>query len=120
MTRDEAFQTIKDNRLLTKRRWQVYETIYLKGPMTASEVHREMEKLEPGISNTCIRVRIAELGRMNVVTTTSKRDCTFSGRFSNVWETTENLPFRGEKTERHTCSQCKGKGYIEETQGRLV
>lgn len=83
-----AYQKIKDNGLLSTRRFQVYEHIYQNGPVTQRQT---CAAFGHHMSNS-IRPRFAELERAGVVKVVgevvdSKTDMTVS-----LWDVTDRLP----------------------------
>lgn len=96
-TSAEAYQEIKDSGLLSKRRFDVYEELYLGGPGTQTEVvHRLWAKI-PGkkmVGQPSFTPRFAELERLGVIVETGERQCTITGKRCIEWETTTNLPVK--------------------------
>ena len=98
MTRDtsiEAYRKIKEEGLLSKLRFSVYECLYQHGPMTQGEVwsryfhHRQRHDIGP---------RFAELLKRGVIKNVAYRPCTLTGNVSMVWDVTSNLPSEPIKT----------------------
>lgn len=109
----DVYHQIESEGLLSQRRWQVYETLYHHGPLTAMETGRLIKSaLDHSISP-----RFAELKRLGVIEEVGRRHCTITGRISLIWATTENLPRKRVKDDKIICSHCNGKGHI--SQGRL-
>lgn len=114
----EAYNTIKDNGLLSERRWQVYDILFRNGPMTGGEVFQLMKKqysvMAPTNSN--VTTRLGELRNMGAAQELGRRVCTVSGMTVILWDVTDRLPVKLERSTRTKCKSCGGKGYHETTQ----
>jgi hypothetical protein len=100
-TRDtsiEAYHAIRDNGLLSKRRFQVYDELYHNGPLTANEVVRKYQRTNPNIKDASINGRFSELERIGVIRDTGEvRVDEISGHNCILWDVTSNLPVKPEK-----------------------
>lgn len=115
LTSIEAYQEIKANGLLSRRRFQVYETLHLAPlPLTAMETARRIL----GVLDHSISPRFAELKQQGVIEECGERPCRITGRTAILWRTTSELPVALKKWERIRCELCSGRGYTE--QGRLL
>jgi len=117
----DAYNAIRDNGLLSERRWQVYDVLYDIGPATGGEVFKEFKK-RYGITaptNSNVTTRLGELRQMTVVMELGVKACTVSGQRVILWDVTANLPLKFEKSKRVKCTHCDGKGYFETQQTRL-
>lgn len=97
-TSAENYQLIKDNGLLGKRQWQVYDCVYRAGPMTQSEawvwiLNNSGERPQ----QRSISPRFAELEAKGVLATVGERPCNVTGKTATVWEVTAALPSPPEK-----------------------
>lgn len=111
----EAYNTIKENGLLSKRRWEVYQTLYEHGPLSQVETSFSLRgKLDWGINP-----RFSELKKMGLIIEVGKTIDPRTGQTVLLWDVTSNLPKKFEKPKRFKCNACAGKGYFEESQGRL-
>lgn len=117
----EAYNTIKENGLLSKRRWEVYEVLFNYGPLTGGEIGRKMASYRSAVSTADrnIHARLTELRNFGVVYEVGERDCRVTGMSVIEWDVTEALPVKFEKPTRIKCPHCKGKGYISEQQAKL-
>lgn len=108
-----AYNEIKDSGLLSQRRWEVYQALYIYGPLTGSELFREMSyrQLEP--SNSNVTTRLGELRAMGVVTEIRERPCSVTGMTVIEWDVTSKLPTKLKKSTRTKCVWCDGKGWSE-------
>lgn len=76
-----AYKDLKESGLLSTRRWQAYETLYLHGPLTGQELGRLTGV--PGMWKRC-----SELARIGVVTARAPRVCCVTGRVAIAWAVT--------------------------------
>jgi len=117
----EAYNKIKDEGLLSERRWQVYDCLYDIGPATGGEVFKEMKRrygmLVPTNSNTT--TRLGELRDMGVVSELGTRTCSVSSQKVILWDCTSNLPIKFEKPNKIKCEHCDGLGYHMEQQAKF-
>lgn len=112
-TSAEAYQLIKNNGLLSRRRFQVYDALYHYGPMTTGEIWR---RLSPsGAQLNSISPRTAELKDRGVIRTIGERKCSVTGMNVLLWDVTRCLPCDVVKPERQRCHTCNGKGYLSST-----
>ena len=122
MVRDtsiEAYNKIKENGLLSKRRWQVYDVVYNHGPMTSGEAFKILNNGSATKSLTQSRARFTELREMGVFVELGERTCSVTGHAAILWDVTSKLPIKFEKPLRQKCPHCDGKGYIENRQTKL-
>lgn len=114
----EAYNTIKENGLLSGRRLEVYSALYEYGPCTGTELFYKMNKSRnPSHSN--ITTRLGELRDMGVVKEVEERACNITGMKVIVWDCTSNLPVKFEKPTQTKCPHCDGKGFVETQQTKL-
>lgn len=117
----EAYTTIRDSGLLSQRRWEIYDIVFRFGPMTANEAFAKLYKDNLGPHNAASNsaARFSELRDRGVIYEVQTRICKITGMTVIEWDVTDRLPLKLDKPKRHTCQNCKGKGYIEETQIKL-
>lgn len=85
-----AYNEIKENGLLSERRFQVYDALTSAGPCTGVELSKVM-----GYSDTTqgnVRARLGELRDLGVATEDGTTFCTVTGRRAIKWVTTNSLP----------------------------
>ena len=116
----EAYNEIKENGLLSKKRFQVYDILFRLGPMTGAQVSNVIKKgnTKNAYSET-VRNRLTELRNSGVVREVGEVICPITGRRVIQWDVTKKTPTKWDKPIRETCRQCGGKGYLEFHQGRL-
>jgi predicted transcriptional regulator len=96
----ETYHAIKEEGLLSKLRFQVYDIIYKNQPITISEIIRRASR---EVTNTgSFTGRISELERMGVIESAYEGDCPITGRNVNFWVTTNELPKKLEKEKTKT------------------
>jgi hypothetical protein len=82
----DCFNQIKQEGLLSKRRLQVYESIYNSAPCTASEVFKD-KNLKTNQSG-----RFTELRDLGVIYEKGERVCSITGMNVIEWDLTDRLP----------------------------
>ena len=94
----DCYNKIKQEGLLSKRRLQVYESIFNYAPCTASEVFNE-KNLKTNQSR-----RFSELRDLGVIYEKGERLCRVTGRNVIEWDLTDRLPVnvkKSNKTKNH-------------------
>jgi len=89
MTSIEAYNDIRDNGLLGKLQFEVYEVLYNHGPLTQGEL---WSRFFPNAQRHSIAPRFAELKDRGVVVEVGERPCQITGVNSIVWDVTDHLP----------------------------
>jgi hypothetical protein len=100
MTRDtskEAFEKIKSNGLLSKRRFEVYDLLYHFGPLTANETVRIALRTHPTANQASFNARFSELEVRNVIKQVGFKDDPISGNRTILWDVTSGLPTEPQK-----------------------
>ena len=90
----DCFNQIKQEGLLSKRRLQVYESIYNYAPCTASEVFKE-KNLKTNQSG-----RFTELRDLGVIYEKGERACSITGKNVIEWDLTDRLPIDIKKSNK--------------------
>lgn len=89
----EVYNTIKNNGLLSKLRFETYKLLYEYGPMSANELfHKAKEVYNNANLRDTYHQRLSELKEQNVCIEVDKRDCKITGREVLIWDVTNNLP----------------------------
>jgi hypothetical protein len=103
----DAYKSIKDNGLLSERRWQVYDVVFKHGPMTSGEAFGHLNAGVPLRNLTQSRARFTELRECGVFAEVGERDCKVTGHNAIVWDVTDRLPLkrRAKKTNGVRLSQ---------------
>lgn len=81
-----VYNEIKNNGLLSKRRFEIYSAVFKYGPVTAMEVFKKLKL------NTNQSGRFSELRDMGVIQEVGEKQCSITGRTAIIWEATDNLP----------------------------
>lgn len=115
----EAYNTIKDNGLLSKRRWEVYDILFHHGPLTAHEVVSVARRQYPRANQTSFNARLSELKAVGCAEEVGEKINPISEVLNYLWDVTDKLPVKLEKPKRTKCKACAGKGYLEHQQARL-
>lgn len=120
-TSADAYRTIKEEGLLSERRWQVYDILYRHGPLTGNEVLKYLKTTYSiGSGNApSIVSRLGELRNNGCAYEVRTRACSVTGMRVIEWDVTAKLPIKFSKPKRHKCIHCDGRGYHEEKQARL-
>ena len=90
----DCYNKIKQEGLLSKRRLQVYESIFNYAPCTASEVFNE-KNLKTNQSG-----RFTELRDLGVIYEKGERLCRVTGRNVIEWDLTDRLPVNIKKSNK--------------------
>jgi hypothetical protein len=99
-TSREAYDTIVKNGMLSKRRFQVYHTLFFSGPLTAGEITALINtSLGMNVQLNSISPRLAEMERSGAVTSVGERACTVTGHNAIIWDVTGKLPNRYEQRQ---------------------
>lgn len=96
----ETYNTIRDSGLLSKRRFEVYQALYLYGPMTANDLVRHQKEQNPNANQTGWNARFSELERMGVIKEVGTKKDEVSGNECVTWDVTDALPGKLEKLDR--------------------
>jgi len=110
----EAYKRIKDEGLLSQRRWQVYDLLYKHGPMTGSQLAIEFKtkygSLAPNAGNMV--TRLGELRDAGAAEELGTRICPITSHRAIIWDVTGKLPKKTTKPTKIKCKHCNGKGYV--------
>jgi hypothetical protein len=90
----EAYNKIKQDGLLSKRRLQVYDVVYAKGPLTVVECCKILSNT---MDTRSISPRFTELRNLGVFSEIGVRQCSVTGRNVILWDVTSLLPVKPKK-----------------------
>lgn len=93
-----AYREIRDNGLLSKRRFEVYDHLFHHGPSTARETSKILSK-RFGTSEDSYNSRFIELERQGVIKPVGEVENPHSGMKVTQWDVTANLPTKFESTK---------------------
>jgi len=103
-TSKEAYERIKREGWLSKKRWEAYDALYRSdGSLTHNELQQFIERENGGLNRLYrnnIVARLGELRDLGTVYETGERKCSISGMTCITWDVTENMPTEMEKVER--------------------
>jgi hypothetical protein len=107
----EAFHTIKENGLLSERRWRVYEIVFTFGPMIGSKV-AEIYQANYGKTSASetIRNRLTELRDSGAIKEVGKTLDPKTGMKVLLWDVTSKLPEKIDRKKKTKCPWCHGSG----------
>lgn len=87
----DAYDTIKANGLLSKRRWEAYDLVFRHGPLTSGELDR-LESEQLGIWTRGASPRLNELVKLGVIAELPPRRCTATGQTVIEYDVTGKIP----------------------------
>lgn len=99
----EAYQKIKEEGLLSKRRLELYEYVFENGPCTARAAVKELSKKlgqEVAISFSSYAARFSELRDAGVFSEVGETIDTETKHKVILWDVTKNLPVKLNKPRR--------------------
>jgi hypothetical protein len=88
-----TYYAIREDGLLSRMRWLVYDCLYQHGPLTAQETFKQLG-LESNQSG-----RFTEMRELGVILEVGERQCAVTGRNVILWDVTAALPSSAERTE---------------------
>ena len=86
----DCYTQIKQEGLLSKMRFKVYEGILKNAPCTSAEVLSTLLSKNSAITSS--RARFTELRELGVIYEVHNRKCNITGRTSIEWDLTDRLP----------------------------
>ena len=86
----DCYNEIKENQLLSKKRFEVFEAILKTAPCTSGEAFSTMTTKENQISQS--RARFTELRELGVIYEKDVRKCRITNRNVIEWDLTGRLP----------------------------
>ncbi len=106
----ETYHHIKENGLLSQRRFEVYEILFHNGPLTAHEVVKIARHKYPEANQTGFNARLSELETMGVVQRVGSKINPVSGQKNHLWDVTVRLPEKIKTRPKQQCLFCQGTG----------
>lgn len=88
----EVYNKIKDDGLLSRRRFEVYEILFKHGPLTGNEIVRVARRKYPDANQTGFNARLSELKRMEVIVEVGEKPDDVSGYRCYLWDVTNKIP----------------------------
>jgi hypothetical protein len=96
----DAYERIKAEGLLSRRRFEVYEIVTLHGPVTAHRMVKFARSKYPEANQTGFNARLSELEEMGCITTVGEEINPVSGKSNLLWAVTGKLPTVLRKSEK--------------------
>jgi len=96
-----VYGKIKNGMLLGRLQMYVYDILYHNGPLTQMEVAKHSETMD----RSSVGPRFTELKRMGCIASLGKRKCEVTGRNTNTFDVTKNLPDKSKKITAVTRKQ---------------
>lgn len=98
----EVYHRIKSEGLLSKKRMEIYDILYLYGDQTSAEVNEKLirGKQINGLSQS--RARFTELREMGAIEELGTKTCSVTGNTAILWSTTNTIPNKIKKETRKT------------------
>lgn len=92
----KASQTVYDqiqaDGSLSRRRWEIYDVLFRRGPLTANEVHRHTELHGTDGYRHNVQARMTELVDLGVVRAVDTVTCSQTGNVATQYDVTDALP----------------------------
>ena len=88
----DCYNQIKDEGLLSKMRFHVYESIFLNPKQTAGELSECLNSKGVKIRHGSVNGRLTELRDLGVIYERDVRPCKVTGRNVIEWDMTDTLP----------------------------
>lgn len=105
-TSSTVYRQIREEGLLSKRRLEVYDVLYKKGPMTARQVIKHLNLRKTPGDRGSYNSRFSELRNMGAIKEIGEGECPESGRYVIFWDVTSKLPVKLNNTPKKRCKEC--------------
>lgn len=96
-----AFCEVMESGHVSRRRREVYESLYENGPCTAQELFRCMARKRAS-ANSNVVTRLGELREQGLVEELGSKVCDVTGKSVILWDVTSKLPKKLVKKPRRT------------------
>lgn len=117
----DCYNQIRAEGLLSKRRWEVYDIVFKRGPMTSNETfdYSSLKGVDGYRHNA--NARMTELRDSGVVQEIGTTICSKTGRTVILWDVTDKLPTKAESPlEPVTISPQDAEKLLNKRQKRFV
>lgn len=99
----EAYHKIKNEGLLSKRRFQIYESLFLADkPLTATQIANRLECSKSPSVGINVHARLGELRSLGVICECSLTKCPITKQTVILWDVTNKLPVKPNKKITHS------------------
>jgi hypothetical protein len=112
----ECYNKIRDNGLLSRVRWKIYDCLYKYGPLTTRQVYKRLGITDIGN----ISSGLAAMRTRGCVDEEGEVVCEETGHTVILWDVTNRLPLKLDKPRKIKCKLCDGKGYHVEQQSKFL
>ena len=107
----DVYNQIKEEGLLSARRWEVYDILFRFGPMTANEIFERVNKHGSESYRHNVNPRLDELRKRKVAQRVGEKTCSVSKRDITLWDVTSNLPEEPPKKDKDNNKNKSDKEY---------
>lgn len=103
----EVYHQIKQEGLLSKMRWLVYEDVFQNGPCTSAQSFKRIIGSNGSRSLTQSRARFTELRDMGAFKELGTTRCPVTGRKAILWDVTSKAPtqLKRETRKSYACEE---------------
>lgn len=110
-----AYRKIRDEGLLSKRRWEVYNVLFHHGPLTATGIASKIPNFKSPSVGFNVHARLCELRARLVVEELGQIVCPYTKMMVINWDVTADLPIDVKRiAKKKKCGHCSGTGYESE------
>lgn len=92
-----AYKEIKNEGLLSKKRFEVYSALFKKGPLTATQIVDNINTYTSPSVGYNVHARLGELKELNVIDEYGTKKCPLTGKTVILWDVTNKLPRKPSK-----------------------
>ena len=96
----DAYNVIRNNGLLSRRRMQVYSYFFENGPCSMKDMTTALAK--PTENTSGYDARVTELKKFGVLTEVGHQKCKYSGQMVIKWDVTDKLPIKYDEPKKAT------------------
>ena len=101
----EAYHIIERQGLLSRRRWQVYSTLFQNGPITATQIADQMPGYKSPSKGNNVHARLCEMREMGCVEEIGETVCPLTKMRVILWDVTDQIPRKFNKDHKKTKDQ---------------
>jgi len=118
----DAYRIIEAEGLLSNRRWEVYSTLFQKGPITATQIADQMPGYKSPSVGYNVHARLCEMREMGCVQEVGETSCPLTKMRVILWDVTDRIPTKLEKGTKKTKDQIilELKERIRELEGEIL
>lgn len=109
-----VYKKIKEEGLLSRKRFEIYEILFQSGPLTASQIAKRMKGFKSEAVGANVHARLGELRETGCIQELKSVCCPVTGNTVLNWDVTAKLPKKLVKPTRIKCGYCNGFGYLKQ------